>query len=171
MISDNELRQISQLAEMQADLEQSIAAKKQELAVLEDDLKYVQSEALPAALAEAGVTEFTLNNGFSIKVKPHYYASISADNKEQAFRWLEDHKLDSVIKNVVKCSFNKGDNQQAKLAMEELSLLGFNPEQEMSVHHMTLKSLVKDLFERGVEFPLDLFGAGVVNKAMIKSGK
>lgn len=170
-LTDSELRLVSQLAQRQLDLEEELENAELEVKRVKAELDQVRTVDLPNALAELGVESWTLTGGYKITCKPRYYASIPKDNKEAAFTWLKEHDLDSVIKNVVSTEFGKGEYALATQAVQELISLGFRPRQEMSVHPMTLKSLVKDLLERGVEFPLDLFGAGVVQETVITAPK
>lgn len=172
-LTDEELSIVSTLAHRQVDMETEYALAEEALKNLKKRLDFLKQVELPNALAELGLSTVVLDSGEQIEVKQKYYASIPAERKGEAFTWLETHKLDSVIKNVVKAEFGKGENELAKTAMQELVSLGFNPTQDRSVHPMTLKSLVKDLFERGVEFPMEVFGAGVVNesKVVLKKGK
>ena len=170
-LTDNELRLVSELAQRQLELEQELERAEDEVKRVKAELDQVRQVELPNALSELGVESWTLTNGFSITSKPKYFASIPKDRKDEAFAWLEEHNLDAVIKNVVSAEFGKGENDLAVQAVQELVSLGFRPQKEMSVHPMTLKSLVKDLIERGVEFPMDLFGAGVVLEAKITPPK
>lgn len=170
-ISNEELQMVSALAQKQRDLEQQVFEAENSLKELKERLEHTKTVELPNALAECGMTSFTLATGQKIDIKPHYYGSISEENKQQAFGWLRNHNLDGVIKNVVACDFGKGEDAEARRVMDQLSLMGFRPQQKESVHPMTLKSLVRDLIERGVEFPMELFGAGVKNEAKITEPK
>lgn len=166
-LTDTELQIVADLSKRQVELESSVSMLEEQLKDTKKQLEYVRQVELPNALAEIGLSSVTLTNGAKIEVKQKYYASIPVESKQEAFAWLTMNNLDSVIKNTVKCDFGKGEIELAKEAMRELISCGFKPQQEMGVHPMTLKSLVKDLFERGVEFPIELFGAGVVNETKV----
>lgn len=170
-ISNEELQMVSALARKQRDLEQQVFEAEAALKTLKESLEHTRTVELPNALAECGMTAFTLESGQKIEIKPHYYGSISEENKPQAFGWLRRNNLDGVIKNVITCDFGKGEDEEARRVMDQLSLMGIRPQQKESVHPMTLKSLVRDLIERGVEFPMELFGAGVKNEAKITEPK
>jgi len=47
---------------------------------------------------------------------------------------------------------------------------GFSPEQKRDIHPQTLKAFVRDQVESGNEFPMDVFGAYVGQRANIKKG-
>ncbi len=166
-LSDKELQVVSALCHKQVALEAEVERQEERLKATKRQLDFVRQVEIPNAMSELGLSNVTLTSGAKIEVKQKYYASIPVDRKEEAFSWLEEHKLDGVIKNVVKCEFGKGENTNAKEAMKELTSLGFCPSQDISVHPMTLKALVKDLFERGVEFPMEVFGAGTVSESKV----
>lgn len=166
-LTDTELKIISTLAHRQVAMELDYVMAEQALKSMKQQLDFLRQVELPNAMAELGVASVVLDTGEKIEVKEKYYASIPVEKKQEAFDWLTSHNMEGVIKNVVKCEFSKGENTLAKSAMQELTSLGFRPQQDMSVHPMTLKALVKDLFERGVEFPLETFGAGVVSESKV----
>lgn len=166
-LTDEELQIVSGLSLKQVELEDQVAKLEEELKEAKKQLAFVSQVELPNALAEIGLTSLTLTNGAKIETKEKYYASIPAEKKREAFDWLQEHNYDSIIKNVVKCEFGKGENDSAKEAMRELVSLGLRPVNDQSVHPMTLKSFVKDLFERGEEFPLELFGAGTITESKV----
>lgn len=170
-LTDKELTVVSDLCHKQLLLEQAVNLAEETLKKLKADLDQVRYVDLPNALAETGLDLIGLPSGERIEVKQKYYASIPVDRKQEAFQWLENHDAASIIKNVVKTEFGKGENELAKQAMQALAELGFRATQDMSVHPMTLKSFIKDLYERGIEFPADLFGATTVNEAVIKLPK
>ena len=170
-LTDKELALVSELCQKQKMLEDAVDNAEETLKNLKKRLDQVRQVELPNALAETGLSLIGLPTGERIEVKPKYYASIPVERKDEAFTWLENHEAGGIIKNVVKAEFGKGENEFAKKAMEALAELGFRATQDMSVHPMTLKSFIKDLFERGVEFPLDLFGAMQVNESVIKRPK
>ena len=165
--TDNELLTVSELATKQVELEKEIGLAEEQLKKLNEELLRVKQVELPNALAELDLSSLSLKDGTKIITGQKYYASIPKDQSERAFSWLEAHGYDSIIKNVVTCQFGKGENEEAKDVMRELTSLGVQPTQTMSVHPMTLKSFIKDLFERGVEFPLETFGAGVITESKV----
>lgn len=167
MLNDQELSRVSQLAHKQQWLQEQLDEAEQEVKKIKAELAEVSQVELPNLMAELHLSGFTLETGEELSVVQKYYASISAENKQKAFEWLRDNQFESIIKNVVKCEFSRGEDELANDAMQELVSLGLRPSKEENVHPMTLKSFVKDLFERGVDFPIDLFGAGVFNETKV----
>jgi len=160
-----ELARIIKGKEMEvADLERQFKDSKKELLRLTD-------EELPASMAEMGLASFTLDDGSTIDVKPTYGASILVANREKAYDWLRDHGYDDIIKNNVAVSFGRGEDDMAGAFKSLAEKEGYSAQQDTSIHSQTLRAFVRERIEAGDEFPMDLFGAYVGQRAVIKGAK
>jgi len=160
-----ELARIIKGKEMEvADLERQFKESKKELLRLTD-------EELPASMAEMGLASFTLDDGSTIDVKPTYGASILVANREKAYDWLRDHGYDDIIKNNVAVSFGRGEDDMAGAFKALAEKEGYSAQQDTSIHSQTLRAFVRERIEAGDEFPMDLFGAYVGQRAVIKGAK
>lgn len=137
-----------------------------------DKAQAIETQRLPAAMDDIGMTEFRLSNGDKIAVKMEFHASIPKRNKESAFAWLREHELGDLIKNEVTVQFGKGEDDTA--ALEYRLLIDRWPDhpvsQDTTVHASTLKALVKEQFEAGAPLPEELFGIFIINRASITKG-
>ena len=147
-----------------SDLEQTLKEQKKELLKLTD-------EEMPSMLAEIGMSSFALDDGSTVEVKQTYGASILVDKRPEAYDWLRDHGHDDIIKNTVLCQFGRGEDDQAGAFAAFAQKQGFIPEQKTEVHPQTLRAFVKERCEAGEDFPMELFGAWVGQRAVIKRGK
>ena len=161
-----------------AELARIIKAKEQEVADLErqhkdakKELLRLTDEELPASMAEMGLASFTLDDGSTIDVKPTYGASILVANREAAYEWLRDHGYDDIIKNDVSVSFGRGEDNMAGSFKALAEKEGYVPQQNTTIHSQTLRAFVRERVEAGDEFPMDLFGAYVGQRAVIKGAK
>jgi len=147
-----------------ANLENLLKEKKRELLKLTD-------EDLPSMLQEIGLSEFKLEDGSQVTIKPTYGASIKVEDRPQAYEWLRENGYDDIIKNTVTCAFGRGedDNASAFAALAEKE--GFIPSQKEEIHTSTLRAFIKERVENGDEFPSELFGAYVGQRAVIKRSK
>jgi len=160
-----ELARIIKGKEMEvADLERQFKESKKELLRLTD-------EELPASMAEMGLASFTLDDGSTIDVKPTYGASILVANREKAYDWLRDHGYDDIIKNNVAVSFGRGEDDMAGAFKSLAEKEGYSAQQDTSIHSQKLRAYVRERIEAGDEFPMDLFGAYVGQRAVIKGAK
>jgi len=161
-----------------AEIARAIRVKEDQIAALEDQLKESKKELLkltdedlPAMLQELGLSKFSLDDGSNVEVKPTYGASIKVDNRPAAFEWLREHGYDDIIKNTVACSFGRGEDDRASAFAAFAEKEGYFAEQKTEVHPQTLRAFVKERVEAGDEFPMELFGAYVGQRAVIKRSK
>jgi len=161
-----------------AKIAKEIAAKEAWVADIEDQLKTAKQqllkltdEDLPTLLAELGLSKFTLDDGSEVTVKQTFGASIRTDRKSEAFDWLRQNGYDDIIKNTVACKFGRGEDGLAETFIDVASKAGFAVDQKTEVHPQTLRAFVKERVESGDEFPMEMFGAYIGQRAIIKRGK
>jgi len=161
-----------------AALARQIRDKEDRIKSLEGDLKAekkallkLTDEDMPAMLAEIGLSSFSLDDGSQVEVKQTYGASILVNNRPQAYDWLRENGYDDIIKNSVICQFGRGEDDQASAFAAFAQQQGYVPEQKTEIHPQTLRAFVKERVEEGDEFPMELFGAWVGQRAVIKKGK
>jgi len=165
------LKKVSELARAIAAKEAQVADLDRQLKDAKKELLKLTDEDLPASMAEMGLASFTLDDGSQIDVKPTYGASILVDNRPKAYEWLRDNGYDDIIKNNVSVSFGRGEDDLANAFKAVAEKEGYLPQQETSIHAGTLKAFVRERIEAGDEFPMELFGAYVGQRAFIKKGK
>jgi hypothetical protein len=161
-----------------ASIAREIRGTEELIAKIEDNLKKAKEKLLkltdqemPALMAEMGISSLTLEDGAVVKVTQTYGASILVDNRPKAYDWLREHGYDDIIKNTVMCQFGRGEDDRAKGFADFAAENGFAPEQKTEIHSQTLRAFVKERIEKGDEFPMELFGAYVGQRATIKKGK
>ena len=110
--------------------------------------------------------------GQKLKLTTYYSASISdayPANRDQAFDWLRKNGHDSIIKNELKGTFGKGEEERAKEVFEKIEALAPGIFSRKSlVHPQTLKSFVKELCEAGTPPPSEPFKLYIGKKVTIK---
>jgi hypothetical protein len=146
------------------ELEQKLKNEKRALMKLTD-------EDLPTMLAEIGLTSIKLDDGSEVSIKPQYGANILVDNRPAAYEWLRENGYDDIIKNTVACTFGRGEDDKASAFKAFAEKEGFFAEQNTGIHHTTLRAFVKERVENGDDFPMELFGAYVGQRAIIKRSK
>ncbi len=146
------------------ELEQKLKNEKRALMKLTD-------EDLPTMLAEIGLTSMKLDDGSEVSIKPQYGASILVDNRPAAYEWLRENGYDDIIRNTVACTFGRGEDDKASAFKSFAEKEGFFAEQNTGIHHTTLRAFVKERIENGDDFPMELFGAYVGQRAIIKRSK
>lgn len=170
MPSNNEVKEIAALAERQLEQQAEVEHLEEFLKKAQAALRQTREVDLPNAMQQAGVSEIKLPTGEKITIKEDVYASIPKDERgELAYAWLRDNGFGDVIKNEVKVAFGRGEEEQAAALLAECKVNGWNNASfAATVHSSTLKALIREQLAKGADFPLELFGAQPVTKAVIK---
>jgi hypothetical protein len=108
-------------------------------------------------MQEMNISTLKLADGSAVEVKPIYGASITVDKKEEAFNWLRNNGLGDLIKNEVTVSFGRNEDNKAADYAVLAQGKGYQPTQKLKVEPMTLKALVRERIEKGLDMPTDLF--------------
>jgi hypothetical protein len=169
-VSTDGIKSIAVIARRIRDAEDEIAKAEEFLKKRKAELLKLTDEDLPAVFEELGVKSFTLDDGSKVEVKPLYGASIPVARKDEAFEWLREHGHDDLIKNNVVCSFGRGEDEKAQAFARDALERGLAPTQKQEVHAGTLKAWVRERVEGGESFPMELFGAFIGQRAVIKKG-
>lgn len=158
--SDNELKSVVGLAREQWKWEREIGRLKDELKKAEEALKNVAERELPNLLVEIGMTQFKLSNGALLELKTETYASISAEHRAAAHKWLEDHEHGNIIKREFNIRFNRGDEAWAKKFQRDLAQRKkpLAVVVKRAVHPQTLQAWVREALAAGITVPEDIFG-------------
>ena len=170
-LDQGDLTTVAGVARAIRDKEQEISALEQKLKDEKKALLKLTDEELPTMLAEIGLTSMKLDDGSEVTVKPTYGASILVDNRPAAYDWLRDNGYDDIIKNTVACAFGRGEDDQASAFKHFAESQGYVAEQKTEIHPQTLRAFVKERVESGDEFPMELFGAYVGQRAVVKRSK
>jgi len=159
-----------------SDLSKKAKSLSQELSDLEDIVKEkkkeyrkLTEEIIPEALAELGMSSFTMNDGSSIEVKRFYSASIPKGREAECFEYLRQRGLDDIIKNQVSVGFGRGEDELAGRLKSVLSEQNFMFVEKQSVHPKTLEATLREQVELGNEFDLQLFNGFIGQRAVIKT--
>lgn len=168
-VANDGLSDIASLAKLALQLEREIAELDETVKERKETLRNLTEVRIPEALNELGMSSFKMADGSSIEVKPFYSASIPAERKGEAYEWLRQHGYDDIIKNTVSVQFGRGEDEDAGKMLELVRKSGYIPDQAEKIEPMTLKAWVREMVEQGTEFPSELFGAHVGQKAKIKS--
>lgn len=168
-VDDENLTGLAKLAKRAKTLEKEISELEEVTKERKDQLRKLTEQTIPEALAETGMSSFKMDDGSSIEVKAFYSASIPAARKAEAYEWLREHGYDDIIKNTISVRFGRGEDELSSRLMNLLGEQGYPAQQAEKIEPMTLKAWVKEQVERGNEFPSELFGAYIGQKATIKS--
>jgi hypothetical protein len=141
------------------------------LAERNEQYRKLTEQTIPEAMAETGMKKFVMEDGSSIDINPFYGASIPKARQAEAYQWLRDNGFDDIIKNTVSVQFGRGEDDAAGDLISSIRKQGLLPEQAEKIESQTLKAWVREMVEKGTDFPTELFGAYTGFKAKIKRAK
>ena len=163
----NEVKALSDQVIKLKSLEDQVKNKENEIKSLKKNLDIISGEVIPTMMTEMNISTLKLADGSAVEVKPIYGASISPNNKENAFNWLRNNGLGDIIKNDVTVTFGRGEDNKAMAYATLAKGQGYEPVQKIGVHAQTLKAVVRERTESGQEMPADLFNTFVGNQTKI----
>jgi hypothetical protein len=170
-------KQLTDKVQQLKNLEDEIANAEDSIKKLKEQARIISELEIPAMMKEMNITKLKLNDGESVDVRPFYGASLAqgrdetdemyAARKVAAFEWLRNNGRGDVIKNDITVTFGSGeDNKAAQYAVLARGQ-GFEPVQKENVHAQTLKAIVGECVESGIDMPSDVFKTYVGNRTKI----
>ena len=148
-------------------LEDQLKAEEEALKNKQREAQRISGEVIPTLLSEMGLSSLKLADGSAVEVKPYYAANISLKNREAAYNWLRENGLGDIIKNDVTVSFGRNEDNKAAEYANLAKSQGYQPTQKLKVEPMTLKALVRERIEKGVEMPMDIFNVFVGSRTKL----
>ena len=170
----NELNNVESLSshvlELQR-LEDEIKIEEERLSRKKQQADKLSQQVIPEIMDSMKLKTMKLKDGSAIEVKEIYSATIPVANKEGAFTWLRENGLGDLIKNEVTVAFGRNEDNKAIAYANLAQGQGYQPVQKLKVEPMTLKALVRERLESGLEMPSDLFNMFTGNRTKITRSK
>lgn len=137
----------------------SVPTVTEALKCRQEDLNQVRMRELPDIMKEAGLANFTLENGTKIEVKKDI--NVTVPDKPAFYTWMIQNGHEALIKNKVVVQFPKDGRASAQRFMKYLDRYYAKKgscvfENQEDIHSQTLKSFVKTHLESGGNLPSDL---------------
>ena len=148
-------------------LEDKVQTDEESLKKNKKELERISGEVIPTLLSEMGLSSLKLADGSAVEVKQYYAANISTKNREAAYNWLRENGLGDIIKNDVTVSFGRNEDNKAADYANLAQSQGYQPTQKLKVEPMTLKALVRERIEKGIDIPMDIFNVFVGSRTKL----
>ena len=170
---NDSMKRLVAMAEEAVATEKLVLELEDNLSTIKKTLNQLKTVALPDAMAECGIADLKLADGFRVAVEDFVAGSLPKDDvrRQAAIDWLTEHGAESLIKTEVKLSFEKSQHKIARSVIEELADRGLNVSSQMGVHPQTLIAHVKERMRNGDEVALETLGLFAGRIATIKSAK
>lgn len=164
--SNEKLASIADLIAEQIRLEGLLENLKAQTTQANLDLEAVRDRKLPEALLDMNCTGWTTPT-HKVTIKKVYYASVTRDNAEAFYDWLEANNNVGILNTNIIIPYGKGGRPDAKAQLAELEKVGINAELSEDIHWATLRAFAKEQTEAGRALPPTI-SVHPVDQAVIK---
>lgn len=151
--SQDSLRTIRKMGAALQELEKEKLKHEQKLEEINSNIKRIQTETLPDLMEELGIDSLKLADGTEIKKALFYSASIPDERWAEFVAWAENTRNDAMIKREIRVEGTRHDKSAFEAAQKLLKDAKIQFKDVNAIHHATLKSLVKELYEKGQKVP------------------
>lgn len=148
------------------DLEDEIANAEASVKKLKEKARIISQVEIPEMMDTMNIKKLKLKDGETVEVSNFYSASIT--DEAAAFNWLRENGRGDIIKNEITVTFGRGEDNKASDYATLAKGQGYEPIQKVGVHPQTLKGVVRECHETGLEMPSDCFKTYVGNRTNIK---
>lgn len=134
-----------------------------------ESIRVLEEEDIPQLMDERNLSELKLNDGHVIKVGDLVRARIK--DTSVAYEWLRKTNNDGIIKNEIKVTLDRGQDDRVEMIKEDLTTRGVEYDHKQSVHPATLKSFVTEALsnpELRDQIPRKAFGVYEARKVTFK---
>jgi hypothetical protein len=158
-------KQLADKVQQLKNLEDEIANAEAGVKKLKEQANVISQFEIPQMMEEMNIKKLKLKDGETVEVSNFYSASIV--DQDAAFQWLRENGRGDIIKNDITVTFGRGEDNKAAQYAVLAKGQGYEPVQKVGVHPQTLKGVVRECHESGIELP-DCFKTYVGNRTNIK---
>jgi hypothetical protein len=156
--ADEQLSRLAKYAKDQLKAEDSIQYLEQQLSEAKERHRSLSEGLIPELMSILGISEFKLDSGLKVTVKPFFTGKITDENQDAAYKWLEDNGHAAIVKHdlTVQCRLNEDKIlERIRQLAKELNL---DVKDKMGIHHSTMSAFLKEQITSGSYVPRDLLG-------------
>lgn len=142
------------------DLEASVKELEGILKITKGSLHELKTKTAPELMAELKLLDFTLENGFKIKIEDFVAGSIpkDEDKRKAALEELVAEGGQELIKTTITLNFSKSQHNEALDLAESLRASGHEPDVKEDVHAQSLCAFVRERLKNGEEVKPEVLG-------------
>jgi hypothetical protein len=171
--SKDQLTNISAWASEALELKAQIEQVEAHLKGLNAELAELEEYKLPKAILEAGMLEFTMQNGGKITIQDVIQGGFPKDvvKREHLMNWVANEGGGENIKDHFEIHYTKGQYVYALALRKLLQENNVIFDEFENIHTSTLYAFLKEKIREGTMPPFDEFGLRYFKRAYIKSAK
>lgn len=165
------LASVSELVKRQLKYEYELAQAEANLKYWKERLREVQERDLPAALAAAGTSSFTTDDGVEVSIADELHMSIPKARLTETNAWLHANNLGALVVPTITVELKRGQHNERAMVCEYLTENGFSYKIEEKANTASVKAAFRKRLEDGKETPLELFGGYHQKLSVVKLPK
>jgi hypothetical protein len=150
-----DVKELVKLAKMDIAASIRVANAEEELKKAKAALANVRERMIPELMDELEIDNIE-HGGFKITMDTKIHTHVSDERRDAAMAWLRKHGLMKIIRHEIKVLPSTAED--VRKTIENLDKLGVDYKEIPTVHHSTLKSVIRSRLEGGKDVPVELFG-------------
>lgn len=147
------LSKISMLADELLRTQEAAEELEKHLAAVRARADQISQVLIPELMQECGLQSFKTTSGSKIELHDDVFASITEENKDAAFDWLDQNGHGGMIKRKVEVMFNRDQQEAARKLEADLRKEFPNVTEKGDIHAQTLKAWVRNRLKAGEKIP------------------
>jgi hypothetical protein len=169
----SDLEQLAKLAHEQEEAEREIEDLQRALSMANDALRDISERRLPELLKKVGMETFTTTDGLRLTTKEKLRCGMPEARRDEGCNWLEANGQAPVVKRAFEILFGRDEEAWAKKFEADLRkrkrALQFK--RFRWVEPSTLNKVLRDMLKAGVDVPMEIFSASVINVTKVERVK
>ncbi len=165
-----DLQQIAALAREQEEAEREVDDLEAALKLANENLRDISERRLPELMKKVGLQTFTTTDGAKVGIKEKLRCGIPEVRRDQCCDWLEENGQAPVVKRAFHILFGRDEIAWANKFEADLKkrkrALEFA--RKRWVEPSTLNKVLRDMLADGVDVPMEMFSASIVNITKIE---
>lgn len=153
-------KQLSQLAQEQKDAEMEVERLESLVKKAKEKVTDVSQVRIPELMDRLHMKTFETTSGIEVELREIFSVRLSEGVKDTALDWLEENGFGKAILREVVVVFDKSEEKWANKFTRDLAQRKkkVNSQINRSIHAQTLKKIIKEARESGIDVPKDVFG-------------
>lgn len=165
----SDLQTLSSLATELLTARAKLEALEQEAKTTAEQIRALEQDRIPDAMGEAGMTQFTTAEGFTLSVDS--VVRCGELKRTEGLDWLRENGHGGLIRCEVVVPFGVGQDEKARELVKTLAGQELAAKQEAKVLWNSLASTIKTMMEKGEDVPLELLGAHIQRTTKVMEPK
>lgn len=155
MAESSELKELTELAEKQLEVEKELDDLQDLVLLKEEELVTINQNLLPDMMKEVGMNNFELLDGSKVELVDNLHTSILKDKKLETFKWFRSEEVGGadLLKNKINVVLGMEEDDKVDGIVEYFEGIGVGCDIKVDIAPGTLKKFIKDRLEKGEPIP------------------